>query len=126
MSLSDLFGWGPIPTERDCIVEAERRGMTVPVWEERGEQDWRVVFARKDGTALLLLPSYFDSHLAYVCPTVGVALDEAGDVFVAGYGRIQRSDRHPRVYLPVLLDRFQAWDGADALTELWDAHPARR
>ncbi len=125
MNLSALFGWMQAPSERDCIVEAERRGMSVPVWEDHGEQDWRVVFSRKDGTALLLVPSYFTDQHAYVCPSVGVATAD-GDVFAAGYGRIPLSDRHPYLYLGPLLDRFQAWDGEDALSELLDTLPPAR
>lgn len=118
------FAWmlcdDPIPSERDCIVEAERRGMSVPVWDDAGDEDgfgWRVVFERKDGLALLLVrPLFLDQSEAYVCATVEVATAADGRVFSAGYGTLPYQRAWD--WLGALLDCFQAWDGDGALAEL--------
>jgi hypothetical protein len=113
MSLRSFFGHRQ-PSERDCIVEAERRNMTVPIWEERSPfTGWRIIFARRDGTALLLLEPLFTDAEAFICPTVATASAVGADIFSAGYGTL------PYTGLPALLDAFAIWDGADALAELF-------
>jgi len=110
-----VFGGAPHPSERDCIVEAEARGMTVPLWTDK---PWaHVVFARKDGTALLVEVCAFTSvPCAYVCPSVGAAVAGGEGALSAGYGVLPYASRAD--FLPDLLDAFMRWDGDDALATL--------
>lgn len=121
-----LFGGsGPIPAEADCMVAAEQRGMAVPAWDPPTEDrhSWRVVFARKDGTALLLTETWFSDHLsADVYPTVGLALAVSWDAPPAGYGSIPYALGWR--WLDALLDRFRDWDGGDVVGALTDRLPS--
>ena len=94
----------PIPSESACIVEAERRSMTVPVWSPANADDyfWRVIFVRTDGLALLLVEPLLCGELrGYVCPTLQAAVQ--GEAFGQGYGEIEYHT------LPTLLDEFARW-----------------
>lgn len=104
----------PFPSEAESIIEAERRGMTVPVWTL--DPTPSAVFVRKDGVALLVVAYTFGEPCAFVCPsveraTVGWSWDPE-----PGYGVIPYPAE--RAFLPGLLDAFQRWDGDDALAEL--------
>jgi len=88
--------------------------MTVPLWTT---EPWsRVVFARKDGAALLVEACAFTSPCAYVCPSVDTAVTGGEGALSAGYGILPYASRAD--FLPDLLDAFTRWDGDDALATL--------
>lgn len=113
----DYFFGGPsIPSEAECGAEARRRGMSVTLWEPATPDRcwWRVVFMRKDGTALLLWETWSDSPEADVFPTATLASAEMAPIETSvGYGSIPYG--RERGWLGTLLDAFRDWDGGDAL-----------
>lgn len=109
-ALARALGVLVLPSEAACVVSAEARGLTVPVYEAE-----RVVFARRDGLALALEPCWSEGRLvARVCPAV--ALAGALDGAAGGYGVLPWDTA--REGLGSLLDAFARWTGEDALAQL--------
>lgn len=118
-------GAGPIPPKQECEVAARARSMVVRSWRPPADASpwWSVTFERRDGTALLVFESFSDQPAADVYPTSDLALATDWRPPPAGYGSIPYA--LGRGWLDALLDRFQLWDGGDALQVLVDRLPVQ-